>query len=123
MKDKNGDALLMGVPGCRSLIRLDKTTGYNVQWYDGKKRQTIHLGGKRYTKKTAERFKDIVEALLFYRRNGITTPKKSVEHWMKNAPVELKAKLAKAELLTYGVELRMYGVRTPEFRWHGLEFV
>jgi len=59
----------------------------------------IHLGGKRYTKKTAERFKDIVEALLFYRRNGITTPEKSVEHWLQNAPVELRAKLAKAELL------------------------
>jgi len=79
--------------------RSGKTTGYNVQWYDGKRRITIHLGGKRYTKKTAERFKDIVEALLFYRRNGITTPEKSVEHWMQNAPVELKAKLAKAELL------------------------
>ena len=79
--------------------RSGKTTGYNVQWYDGKRRITIHLGGKRYTKKTAERFKDIVEALLFYRRNGITTPEKSVEHWMQNAPVELKAKQAKAELL------------------------
>jgi len=79
--------------------RSGKTTGYNVQWYDGKRRFTIHLGGKWYAKKTAERFKDIVEALLFYRRNGITTPEKSVEHWLQNAPVELRAKLAKAELL------------------------
>ena len=79
--------------------RSGKTTGYNVQWYDGKRRITIHLGGKRYTKKTAERFKDIVEALLFYRRNGITTPEKTVEHWLQSAPVELRAKLAKAELL------------------------
>ena len=79
--------------------RSGKVTGYNVQWYDGKRRFTIHLGGKRYTKKTAERFKDIVEALLFYRRNGITTPDKSVEHWLQNAPVELRTKLAKAGLL------------------------
>ena len=78
--------------------RSGKVAGYNVQWYDGKRRITIHLGGKRYAKKTAERFKDIVEALLFYRRNGITTPEKSVEHWLQNAPVELRAKLAKAEL-------------------------
>ena len=40
-----------------------------------------------------------MEALLFYRRNEIVTPEKSVEHWLQNAPVELKAKLAKAELL------------------------
>jgi len=79
--------------------RSGKVAGYNVQWYDGKKRQTIHLGSKRYTKKTAERFKDIVEALLFYRRNEITTPEKTVENWLQNAPAELKAKLAKAELL------------------------
>jgi len=71
----------------------------NVQWYDGKKRFTIHLGSKRYTKKTAERFKDIVEALLFCRRNGITTPEKSVENWLQNAPVELRTKLAKVNLI------------------------
>jgi len=79
--------------------RSGKIAGYNVQWYDGKRRCTIHLGSKTYAKKTAERFKDIVEALLFYRRNGITTPEKSVKHWLHNAPVELRAKLVKAELL------------------------
>jgi len=79
--------------------RSGKVAGYNVQWYDGKKRQTIHLGGKQYTKKTAERFKRIVEALLYYRRNGISIPDKSDEHWLTNAPAELKAKLAKVGLI------------------------
>ena len=79
--------------------RAGKIAGYNVQWYDGKKRFTIHLGGKRYTKKTAERFKRIVEALLYYRRNGISIPDKSDEHWLANAPIELRSKLAKAGLI------------------------
>ena len=79
--------------------RSGKIAGYNVQWYDGKKRFTIHLGGKRYSKKTAERFKRIIEALLYYRRNGISIPDKSDEHWLTNAPVELKAKLAKVGLI------------------------
>ena len=45
--------------------RSGKIAGYNVQWYEGKRRFTIHLGGKRYAKKTAERLKEIVETLLY----------------------------------------------------------
>jgi integrase len=82
-----------------TIDKSGKTTGYNIQWYDGKKRCTIYLGGRRYNKKTAERVKEIVEALLYYRRNGITVPDKKTEHWLKTAPDELKAKLAKAELI------------------------
>jgi len=43
--------------------RFGKTAGYNIQWHEGKKRRTIHLGGKRYAKKTAVRLKEIVENL------------------------------------------------------------
>ena len=79
--------------------RSGKTAGYNIQWREGTKRRTIHLGGKRYAKKTAERLKEIVEILLYYRRNCITVPDKSTEHWLNNASVEIRAKLAKVGLL------------------------
>jgi len=80
--------------------RSGKTAGYNIQWHEGKKRRTIHLGGKRYAKKTAVRLKEIIEELLYYQRNGITVPGKATEHWLQNAPACIRAKLAKAGLLT-----------------------
>ena len=80
--------------------RSGKTAGYNIQWHEGKKRRTIHLGSKRYSKKTALRLKEIIEELLYYQRNGITVPGKATEHWLKNAPACIRAKLAKASLLT-----------------------
>ena len=84
-------------------ITAGKTPGYNIQWYEdkdnGTTRKTIYLGGRRYSKKTAERFKEIVETLLYYRRNGISVPDKRTEQWLTSAPIELKAKLAKAGLL------------------------
>jgi len=79
--------------------RFGKTAGYNIQWHEGKKRRTIHLGGKRYAKKTAVRLKEIVENLLYYRRNCITVPDKATEHWLNNASVEIRAKLAKVGLI------------------------
>jgi integrase len=77
-----------------------KTAGYNIQWYEDKRRFTIYLGGRRYTKKTAERLKEIVEMLLYYKRNGITVSDKSVELWLKSVSDEIRSKLAKAGLLT-----------------------
>jgi integrase len=77
-----------------------KTAGYNIQWYEDKRRITIYLGGRRYAKKTAERLKEIVETLLYYKRNVIMVPDKSVELWLKSAPDEIRSKLAKAGLLT-----------------------
>jgi len=79
--------------------RSGKIAGYNIQWHEGKKRRTIHLGSKRYSRKTAGRLKEIVETLVYYRRNETTIPDKTTEHWLKNAPVELRAKLVKAGLL------------------------
>ena len=79
--------------------RSGKTAGYNIQWREGNKRRTIHLGGKRYAKKTAQRLKEIVEHLLYYRRNMITVPDKATEHWLNNASVEIRAKLAKVGLI------------------------
>jgi integrase len=76
--------------------RSGKTAGYNIQWYEGKCRRTLYLGGSQYNKKTAERVKQIVETLQYYRRNEITTPEKTVENWLQNAPDDLKSKLAQA---------------------------
>jgi lactate dehydrogenase-like 2-hydroxyacid dehydrogenase len=78
--------------------RSGRIAGYNIQWHEGKKRRTIHLGAKRYSRKTAERLKDIVEKVLYYRRNA-AIPDKSTEHWLKNAPDGIKSKLAKAGLI------------------------
>jgi len=79
--------------------RSGKVAGYNIQWHEGKKRRTIHLGSRRFSRKTAERLKEIVERLLYYRRNGTAVPDKSTELWLQNAHEEIRAKLAKAGLL------------------------
>ena len=75
------------------------TAGYNIQWYEGKVRITIYLGGRKYNRKTAERLKEIVERLQYYRRNGIIIPDRETEHWLQSAPAEIKAKLSKVGLI------------------------
>jgi hypothetical protein len=79
--------------------RFGKTAGYNIQWCEGKRRRTIYLDGRQYNRKTAERFKDVVERLLYYRWNPDTVPDKMVMYWIQKAPMELQAKLAKAGLI------------------------
>jgi hypothetical protein len=71
-----------------TIQKSGKTIGYNIQWYEGKVRRTIYLGGSRYNRKTAERLKEVIETLIYYRRNGIA------------APAEIQMKLAKAGLAT-----------------------
>ena len=80
--------------------RSGKITGYNIQWLAEKRRYTIYLSSRKYSEKTAERLKGIVEVLLYYRRNEITVPDKKTEQWLKDAPSEVKEKLVKADLIT-----------------------
>ena len=80
--------------------RSGKTTGYNVQWCDDKTRRTIYLSGKQYSKKTAEQFKDIIETLLYNKRNNVAVPDKTTAHWLCSAHDDLKTKLATVGLLT-----------------------
>jgi integrase len=75
------------------------TLGYNIQYYDGKKRKTIYLGGRRFSRKTAEKVKEIVEILIYYRDNGITVPDKSVLYWLETVSDAIRNKLAKAGLI------------------------
>ena len=77
-----------------------KITGYNIQWYDGKHRRSIYLGSVKYSKKTAERLKDVVETLLYNERNGISVPGKTTDMWLHSAHPHLQSKLAKAGLIT-----------------------
>ena len=79
--------------------RSGKIVGYNVQWCEDKQRRTIHLGGSKFNRKTAERLKDVVERLLHYRRNPDTVPDKQTMHWLQHAPAEIRAKLARAGLI------------------------
>jgi len=93
--------------------RSGKIAGYNVQWYDGKKRHTIHLGSRRFSRKTAERLKEVVEILLYYRRNGTTIPDKSTELWLQNAHDEIKTKLTKAGLIA----VTKHEQKTCQYLW------
>jgi len=79
--------------------RSGKIVGYNVQWCEDKQRRTIYLGCTMFNRKTAERLKDVVERLLHYRRNPDTVPDTQTMHWLKHAPAEIRAKLAKAGLI------------------------
>jgi len=78
--------------------RSGKVAGYNIQWFEGGRRHTIHLGGKQYAKKTAAQLKEIVETLLYNRRNSFM-PDRKLEHWLQNASSDMQAKLANAGLI------------------------
>jgi integrase len=79
--------------------RAGEVVGYNIQWCEGKRRHTIHLSSRTYRQKTVERFKEIVETLVYYRKNGTHVPDKAVTNWLSAAPAELQEKLAKAGLI------------------------
>ena len=79
--------------------RSGKVVGYNVQWYEGKRRNTIHISARNYHRKTAEKFKDLLETLLYYRKNGTVVPDKTVSNRLADMPVELQSKLANAGLI------------------------
>ena len=79
--------------------RSGKVTGYNIQWREDNRRYTIYLSPLRFAKKTAERLKEVVEALLYYRRNGIVSLDKSVEVWLQSVSAEIRKKLEKAGLI------------------------
>jgi integrase len=76
-----------------------QTPGYNIQWYEGKHRRTIYIGGRRFSKQTAIRLKEVVEALLYYRDNQIIVPEKSILLWIENAPDLIRDKLCKSGLI------------------------
>jgi len=79
--------------------RSGEIVGYNIQWYENRRRYTIYLSSRTYRRKTAERFKEMVETLVYYRKNGTHVPDKAVANWLAAAPNELQAKLAKVGLI------------------------
>ncbi|MDR0328279.1 MAG: tyrosine-type recombinase/integrase [Planctomycetaceae bacterium] len=81
-----------------TLTQDKRTDAFVIQWYDGGRRQTIHLGKKQYAPKTAAHLKEIVETLLYNRRNGFL-PDRKLEHWLQHASPEIQTKLAKGGLI------------------------
>ena len=78
----------------------NRSNGFSIQWYENKKRKSIFLSGRQYRQKTAETLKEMVETLVYYRRNGITIPDKSTERLLVLATPEIQAKLAKVGLIS-----------------------
>ena len=79
--------------------RSGTIVGYNIQWCENRRRYTIHLSSRTYRRKTVERFKEMVETLVYYRKNGTHVPDKAVASWLTTAPGELQSKLAKVGLI------------------------
>ena len=79
--------------------RSGAIVGYNIQWCENRRRHTIYLSSRTYRHKTAERFKEMVETLVYYRKNGTHVPDKAVANWLAVAPAELQSKLAKVGLI------------------------
>jgi integrase len=77
-----------------------KIAGYIIQWYEGKDRRTIYLSGRQYSRKIAERFREGIEALLYYRRNGNQVPDPSTERWLASLSDHLRSALVKVGLPT-----------------------
>jgi hypothetical protein len=82
-----------------TIDKSGKTAGYTIQWYDGDRRRTLYLGGRRYNRKTAERIKEIVETLVYHRWNGATVLDKATAQWLKSAPDHIRSKLERANLI------------------------
>jgi integrase len=79
--------------------RSGKIVGYNIQWCENRRRYTIYLSSRTYRRKTVEGFRDLVETLVYYRKNGAIVPDKAVANRLAGIPAELQAKLANAGLL------------------------
>ena len=82
------------------LQRPGKTPGYEVRFYgiDGQ-RHAIYLGGRRYSKKTAQTLKDVVETLVFHQHNSMPVQDKRTLFWIESSTPEIRQKLAKAGLI------------------------
>jgi len=79
--------------------RAGKVVGYNIQWCENRRRYTIYLSSRTYRRKTVEGFKDLVETLVYYRKNGTIVPDKAVANRLADIPAELQTKLAKVGLI------------------------
>ena len=79
--------------------RAGQIVGYNIQWCENRRRYTIYLSSRTYRRKTVEGFKDLVETLVYYRKNGTIVPDKTVANRLAGIPAELQAKLANAGLI------------------------
>ena len=82
-----------------TLTKDNRTGGFLIQWHENKRRLAISLGGRKYSRKTAERIKEMVETLISYRHNGTVVPDKAVANWLQALPSELRSKLAKVGLI------------------------
>jgi len=82
-----------------TLTKDNRTGGFLIQWYENKRRLAISMGGRKYSRKTAERLKEMVETLIWYKNNGTVVPDKAVANWLQTLPDELRSKLAKAGLI------------------------
>ena len=72
--------------------RSGAIVGYNIQWSENRRRYTIYLGSRTYRRKTVEGFKDLVETLVYYRKNGTIIPDKAVANRLAGIPAELQTK-------------------------------
>ena len=81
----------------RKRVRGNSPT-FEIDFFASGQRKTIPLGAK-YTAKTANELKGIVEMLQRYRDNGVTILDKRTYVWIESAPQEIKEKLAKVGLI------------------------
>ncbi len=71
---------------------------FEIDFYQNGQRKTIPLGVK-YTQKTANELKGIVETLLRYTENGVTEADRRTKTWIETTNPEIRIKLAKAGLI------------------------
>jgi integrase len=57
------------------------------------------LSSRTYRRKTVEGFKELVETLIYYRKNGTIVPERTVANRLAEIPAELQTKLANAGLI------------------------
>jgi integrase len=82
-----------------SIDKTGKTPGYLIQWCESGYRKSIYLGGRRFSQKTAERLKEVIELLIHYRDNNVLILDKLTQAWLETSSPIIREKLAKVGLI------------------------
>lgn len=72
---------------------------YCIRWMEDRKRKSISLSGKKFSRKSVDELCRIIDKLVYYKQNPIEVPDKRTRDWLESANAVIQGKLAKAGLI------------------------
>jgi integrase len=79
-------------------LTIDRGT-YRIQWIHNLKRLSISLSRRKYSKKTANDLRDIIQELIYYKDNSIEIHSKRTKTWIETTTPQIRKKLEKVGLI------------------------